>query len=391
MRIYYAQELKMNLDKIYKRDVAGGTRVWWAEVGENENEGYWRTHSGTLNGEILTTEWKYAEAKRQPNSLQQAIFNAKAEMTKKLKVDYKESLDDIDETRNSVIRPMLANEYVGWVGPCFAQPKLDGMRCLANKNGLWSRLNNRIISTPHIEGALKEFFRYYPDMVLDGELYNHDLSDNFNMIMSLCKKTKPSFEDLEKSAELIQYWVYDMYNMGFIIWKFSDRFKFLQSILFELYPNKSIVQVLTSFIQTEEDLNLDYMTLLEHGFEGQIIRLNVLYEQKRTSNLLKRKDFVDQEFELLAIEEGQGQWSGLAKRAICVLPDGRQFAAGISGTQDFCNELLQTRYKYQAVTVKYHALTPDGIPRFPIAVKFWEKEFDALEERIKAKKRDLFG
>jgi len=381
----------MNLSKIYKRDVAGGTRVWWAEVGENENEGYWRTHSGTLNGEILTTEWKYAEAKRQPNSLQQAIFNAKAEMTKKLKVDYRESLDDIDDTRNSVIRPMLANEYVGWVGPCFAQPKLDGMRCLANKDGLWSRLNNRIISTPHIEGALKEFFRYYPDMVLDGELYNHDLSDNFNMIMSLCKKTKPSFEDLEKSAKLIQYWVYDMYNMGFIIWKFSDRFKFLQSILFELYPNKSIMQVPTSFIQTEEDLNLDYITLLEHGFEGQIIRLNVPYEQKRTSNLLKRKDFVDQEFELIAIEEGQGQWSGLAKRAICALPDGRQFAAGISGTQDFCNELLQTRYKYKAVTVKYHALTPDGIPRFPIAVKFWEKEFDAFEERIKTKKKDLFG
>jgi DNA ligase-1 len=391
MRVYYAKELKMNLDKIYKRDVAGGTRIWWAEVGENENEGYWRSHSGTLNGEILTTEWKYAEPKRQINSFQQAIFNANAEMRKKLKVDYKESLDDIDETRNSAIRPMLANEYVGWVGPCFAQPKIDGMRCLANKDGLWSRLNNRIISTPHIEGALKEFFNQYPDVILDGELYNHDLHDNFNMIMSLCKKTKPSFEDLEKSKEIIQYWVYDVYfpslspNMNF-----SNRWMWLQSQFFDFYYD-SIRITPTWKINTKEELDIFYLKLLEDGFEGQIIRLDVPYEQKRTSVLLKRKDFVDQEFELIAIEEGQGQWSGLAKRAICALPDGRQFAAGISGTQDFCNELLQTRYKYKAVTVKYHALTPDGIPRFPIAVKFWEKEFDAFEERIKTKKKDLFG
>jgi DNA ligase 1 len=381
----------MNLSKIYKRDVAGGTRVWWAEVGEGDNDGYWRSHSGTLNGEIITTEWKYEEPKRQVNSFQQALFNANAEMNKKLKVDYKTSLDDIDEARNSAIRPMLANDYVGWIGPCYSQPKLDGMRCLANKDGLWSRSNRKIISTPHIEGALKEFFRYYPDMVLDGELYNHDLHDNFNMIMSLCKKTKPSFEDLEKSAELIQYWVYDMYNLSFTIWKFSDRWGFLQSILFELYPTKYLVQVPTTYADTEQDLNINYLKLLENGYEGQIVRANVPYEQKRTSVLLKRKDFVDQEFELIAIEEGQGQWSGFAKRAVCVLSDGRQFAAGVSGTQEFCNQLLQERNKYKAVTIQYHALTPDGIPRFPIAVKFWEKEFDALEERIKTKKKDLFA
>jgi DNA ligase 1 len=381
----------MNLSKIYKRDVAGGIRVWWAEIGEDENEGYWRTHSGTLNGEIIISEWKWCEPKSQITSALQAIFYAKAEMVKKLKVDYKESLDEIDDTRQSIIRPMLANEYVGWIGPCYSQPKLDGMRCLANKDGLWSRLNRRIISTPHIEGALKEFFKLYPDIVLDGELYNHTLSNNFNMIMSLCKKTKPSFEDLERSKEHIQYWVYDMYNLNFTPWKFSDRWGFLTSILFDRYPNEYIIKVPTTQILTEQDLDVNYLKLLEHGFEGQIVRLNTLYLEKRTSNLLKRKDFVDQEFELIEIQEGQGNWEGYAKIAICRLSDGRQFGAGISGTQEFTLQLLNERDKYKAVTVKYHALTPDGIPRFPIAIRFWEKGFDALEDRIITKKKDLFA
>jgi DNA ligase 1 len=378
----------MMLSRIFKKDVSEKTRVWWAEVGEYENEGYWRTHSGTLHGEIITSEWKYAEPKSQDNSRLQSIFYANAEMNKKLKVDYKLSIDDINEVRSSIIRPMLANEYVGWIGPCYVQPKLDGMRCLANVNGLWSRLNRKIISTPHIEGALKEFFERHPHIILDGELYNHDLHDNFNMIMSLCKKTKPDFEDLEKSKEYIEYWIYDMYDMNNPNLKFKDRSEYINSIQFN---DPSIFKVNTIKIQTEQDLNLDYMTLLENGFEGQMVRLDTPYLEKRTSNLLKRKDFLDQEFELIAIEEGQGQWSGLAKRAVCALSDGKQFAAGISGTQIFCDQLLKERDKYKAVTVKYHALTPDGIPRFPIAVKFWEKEFDALEERIITKKRDLFA
>ena len=238
---------------------------------------------------------------------------------------------------------------------------------------------------------MKEFFTQYPNIVLDGELYNHDFHDNFNMIMSLCKKTKPSFEDLELSKQYIQYWIYDMYNVNDPNWKFSDRYGFLQHILFNRYPNTHLMLVPTVKIFTKQDLDLDYLTLLEHGYEGQIVRLDTPYLEKRTSNLLKRKEFVDQEFELINIEEGAGNWEGYAKRAICEDANGNRFGAGISGTQEYCARLLREKDKYHAVTVKYHALTPDGIPRFPIAIKFWEKEFDALEERIVTKKMDLFG
>jgi DNA ligase 1 len=378
----------MELDKIYKLDVAGNTRVWWAEIGEVDKKGLWRTHSGTLQGEITTSTWKYAEPKSQQTAFEQACFNANSEMNKKLKIDYRTSINSINELRNSGIRPMLAKEYAGWPGPCFAQPKLDGMRCIANISGLWSRDNNKIISTPHIEGALKAHFQHFPGVIFDGELYNHELN-NFNSIMSMAKKTVPSFEDLERSKQYIQYWIYDIFVETDPNLKFEDRLSYIEDI-FHPYVSGEIVLTPTRFVLTQDELDMYNIELLTQGYEGQIVRLNASYEQKRSYNLLKRKEFKDSEFELLDIQEGQGNWEGYAKIAICRLPNGDQFGAGISGTQDYCIQLLRDKNKYHSVTVKYQALTPDGIPRFPIAIKFYENMFDGMEERIKPSP-DLFA
>lgn len=380
----------MFLGKIYKADVSGNTRVWEAEVGEGEWDGCWRTHYGVLGGEIITTEWTQVESKSQSTIGAQALFYAKAEMSKKLRIDYKLSIDDIDELRFSLIKPMLAGKYVGWQKPCFAQPKLDGIRCLANVNGLWTRTNKQIISTPHIEAELKAFFEEYPTVVLDGELYNQELHDNFNKIISLARKTKPEFGDLEESAQLIEYWIYDMFDQESPHIVFENRWNFLRMKLFEKYNFDKILATPTKFIQTEDELDLYNQELLMEGFEGQMVRHNTRYEQKRTNNLLKRKEYVDEEFILLNILEGAGQWSGYAKIAVCSFSDGRIFRAGISGSQEFCQQLLEEKDKYNSVTVKYQALTPDGIPRFPIATKFYEEIFGGLEERTQPR-RDLFS
>jgi DNA ligase-1 len=382
--------VKVELDRIYKADVTGSIRVWWAEVGENEWEGCWRSHYGTLGGQIITTEWTQVELRSQSTMAEQAYFYAMAEMKKKLRIDYKISLENIGESRFSFIRPMLAAKYVGWQRPCYVQPKLDGVRCLANEDGLWTRTNKQIISAPHIEDELEDFFIKYPSVVLDGELYNHDLHDNFNKIISLSRKTVPTFEDLEESAELIEFWVFDMFDIESPHMIFENRWEFLRQELFAVEGYYKIMDTPTKFVTTEEELDVFNQELLLAGYEGQIIRHNVHYEQKRTHNLLKRKDYVDEEFVLKDILEGAGQWSGFAKIAVCELPDGREFRAGISGTQEFTLQLLEDRDRYHSVTVKYQALTPDGIPRFPIATKFYEEMFDGMEERIKPQ-RDLFA
>lgn len=378
----------MILNTIYKKDVTGSVRVWYAEIGEGPLEGHWRTVSGLLGGEKIASEWKFATPKSQFNSQEQAIFEATSAMTKKLKVDYRESIENIDEKRHSLIKPMLAHTYAGWQGPCFAQPKIDGMRCIANQDGLWTRLNNRIISVPHVEAVLKNFFEDFPNIIIDGELYNHNLHDDFNSIMSITKKTKPTMEDLDRSERLIEFWVFDMFDENNPNRTFKERWEFLERYLFNK-KLKALVRVPTWDIQNEEELNLNFIKVLEKGYEGQMVRFNSKYEQKRSFTLLKRKEMQDEEFQLIDIEEGQGNWAGYAKIAVCQTIDGKRFGAGISGTQEFNYKLLREKDKYKSVTVKYQALTPDGVPRFGIAIKFWENEFDALEDRIQPK-RDLF-
>ena len=94
--------------------------------------------------------------------------------------------------------------------PAFIQPKLDGVRCLFSAKGAFSRTGNQFMNVMHIEKALEPFFAKHPNMVIDGELYNHGLKDDFEKIISLVRKTKPTFEDRKEAEKLVQYHIYDI-------------------------------------------------------------------------------------------------------------------------------------------------------------------------------------
>jgi DNA ligase-1 len=199
-----------------------------------------------------------------------------------------------------IIEPMLADKFKGWDDKwkfVYSQPKLDGMRCLATKDGLFSRQGKPIVSCPHIIQALQTTFEVFPDLVLDGELYNHKFRDNFNELISIARQTKLSAEDLAKSAELLEYHVYDMIGDS----RFSDRGDFLLNLPIFRFRNvhPSIKLVTTTQIFSPDELDAEYAELLSMGYEGQMIRFDAPYEQKRSKSLLKRKEFQDEEFDLL--------------------------------------------------------------------------------------------
>lgn len=202
-------------------------------------------------------------------------------------------------------------------------------------------------------------------------MYNHDLRDDFNELISIARQMKPSEADLAKSAANIQYHIYDLITYL----SFYNRSTYLESIL-QKTDNRIIVPVKTTTIMNEEELDEEYQNLLLAGYEGQMIRLDSDYEQKRSKNLLKRKEFVDEEFEVLEILEGQGNWAGYAKSVQCKTKDGVVFNAGIKGNQEFTRGLLKIRPQPKTVTVRYQNMTPDGSLRFPIAVAFYENERD---------------
>jgi DNA ligase-1 len=348
-------------DWLYSRDVSGRIRVWRYVV----DGARWCTESGLIDGERVTTGWTTCTPKSQSTAEAQALFEADAELRKKLKRKYRESIDDVDLARGAGVKPMLASKYERWRGPCYGQPKLDGIRCLANADGLWSRSNERIVSCPHVEAELEPLFDEYPDLVLDGELYNHSLRDDFNALISHVRKTKPSEDDKAACAGVVQYHVYDLVIPG----KFSHRL----SELHRLVKRSSSIELVTTYpLNTPDELDSFYSSSLELGYEGMIVRLDAEYEQKRSKSLLKRKEFLDGEFEFVEFEMGNGNWANVPKRATCRLSDGRVFGAGIKGDTAYCLSLLDGDYR--TVTVRYFTPTPDGIPRFPVAVAFYERD-----------------
>ena len=332
----------------------------------------YRTWDGTQLGKIKSSMWRVAEPtnvgrSNERDGVAQATFEIEATYKMKLDKDYHLNIEAAQSGGSHIFEAMLAEKYKTFQ-PGFAQPKLDGFRCIANKDGLWSRSGKAYVSSPHIMEALAPLFEANPDLILDGELYNHELYDNFDEIQSLItvksdKKLTP--DHFAKTREMVQYHVYDMPSVG------NSPFRYRSDELFNMFGDglaPSIIRVETIWCDTVEIYDTLHGKWIEQGYEGSMWRNDTLYENRRTKNLLKRKDFVDEEFELVAIEEGQGNWAGVAKRVTARLPDGRTFGAGIKGSRERAKSLINE--KHNIVTIKYFQLTPDGIPRFGVATKF---------------------
>jgi DNA ligase-1 len=199
------------------------------------------------------------------------------------------------------------------------------------------------------------------------------MHDDFNGIMSIVKRTIIGQEEIERSKKFVQYHIYDCYELDYQNAPFMDR-SFIRGSLFLDYNLPSCFAVDTYHCNSEDLLDKHYSQLLLRNYEGQIIRLDKPYEQKRSYNLLKRKEFITEEFELIDIESGEGNYAGYAKIAQCRTKDGNLFGAGIKGEKEYTRSLLVNwtlgQKNFQSVTIRYFNLTPDGVPRFPVAIAF---------------------
>jgi len=361
---------------IYKRDTSGKTRTWQYEF---EGDSY-RTIAGIEGGNLVTSGWTRCSPKNvgRANATtgeDQALAEGEAEMQKKLKREYRWTIIELDTVP---VGPMLAADYAKLkkpvTFPVYSQPKLDGIRAIINKNGAFSRELLPHYNCDHILAALAPVFEMDPDLVLDGEFYNHDLKDDFNKIVSVVRKQKPTAAQWAEAARLIQYHVYDLPSEA----GFGKRnFDLLALNTMNKLWQGPVKVVKTNKVASQDELdalNGEYVSL---GYEGQMVRLDAPYDfDTRSKSLLKRKEFQTAEFEVIRIEEGNGNWAGYAKRIVVRLSNGIECGAGMRGTQDFAKELLGLPAPKEA-TVRYFGETPDGLLRFPVAIDFhWEGRAD---------------
>jgi len=232
-------------------------------------------------------------------------------------------------------KPMLAYPVsakpINYEDKIFIQPKLDGVRCVIQYepiNSIWpikyevkaySRTGKPWLNIEHILFNLKPWFILNPDVVLDGELYNHNLKNDFNKIISLVRKSKPTPEDRLEAAQYTEFHCYDIIDETMT---FEERNRF---IIQNVPRNQCVKHVDTNYAYDDAHAKRVHKINLDHGYEGSIVRTNDTYACKRSHNLRKFKDFHDTEATIVGFVEGKGKRKGTIGKFIGEDKDGIMF------------------------------------------------------------------
>ena len=276
-----------------------------------------------------------------------------------------------------MIKPMLAYKVdkkpVDWSEKVYIQPKLDGVRCVIyvdDKENIrcFSRTGKEFHNLEHIKLSLNKFFFDYAnvDVVLDGELYNHDLKDDFEKIISLVRKQKPTDADKAEAERLIQFHCYDYIET---VMDKPYGYRSDQLACSDMY-NYCIKYVETTLVNSKESAQLRHQYNLNNGYEGSILRLDKPYQQKRSYNLQKFKDFSDTEATIIGYEEGKGKREGTLGKFLMQDDDGIEFGCPPGkgyNYKDLANMLNNIHdYIGKTATFTYFERTQYGSYRHPL-------------------------
>lgn len=354
---------------LYKLTTKGQVQTWSIYT---DNAKYY-TVEGLLNGKSSTSKPTLCQGKNQGRTnettdQEQAIKEAKAKWQKQLDKGYSISMDNL-QSSTGVMLAQKYSDYPNLIYPVLSQPKLDGIRCETSSKSydMKSRNGKLFVSAPHVWEELKFFFALYPDVKLDGELYNHELKHDFNKISSLIKKQKPTHEQLQESKQLVQYHVYDVITTG----TFTERIALLNKL-----KDCKYIKIVDTFVSHNKvELDFYYSRFIEEGYEGQMIRYDKTYEHKRSQYLLKRKEFFTEEYVIVGITEGQGNKTGVAGSVTMQLND-TTFNSNIKGDRAWLRAVWEYRDTIigKLGTVRFPNLTPAGVPRFPYMISVRDYE-----------------
>lgn len=355
---------------LYKQTNTGKVQQWAVAVNGNAVV----TVYGLVDGKHQTTTdviriGKNLGRSNETTPPQQAELQAQQEWDGKIKEGYVPEIEIAKKTKNTLgaIEPMLAfpiekkEKYV--VFPGIAQPKLDGLRCIAiikdGKARLFSRTQKEYTTVPHIVEELEDVFGG-EDIILDGEIYSHEFKDDFNSITHLAKR-----DEVHEDSKKLEYHIYDVVAPG------GYRERMDKGDKLGLAEYCTWVQTVT--VSSRDELEAYQAQCIAAGYEGAMYRnVEGPYEHKRSPYLLKVKNFKDEEFQVFGVEEGAGKLMGAVGAFVMQTSKKVGFKAKPMGTLAQSQAYWQDRKSLIGKwgTVKYQSLTPDGVPRFPVFKAF---------------------
>lgn len=350
-------------DTLYEKGQRGKTKIWNIEVsGTKAGPAEIKVSYGTEGDKIRVTTKEITKGKNLGKSnettpYEQACLEAESTWKKKQDEGYVLKLKDLDDF---VLLPMLAHKWAerkkDIVFPAAVQPKLDGVRSIATGQAHLSRGGKPFDSLGHLDPWIKKLGLKN----LDGEIYSHDYT--FQEVVSFVKKLRPESKELE-------YWIFDLAIPKV---SFAKRREMLVDAFKNLKDQVTPLRLVPTFIVNSEKEIMEYhKQFVGAGFEGIMIRnLDSEYKFKdRSKDLLKYKDFSDNEFEIV------GGVSGLGTEKGCVVFEvkdekGNKFPVRPRGTFDKRKEWLKNIKDLigKKLTVRYQGFTNDGLPRFPVGI-----------------------
>lgn len=236
----------------------------------------------------------------------------------------------------------------GW----WMSEKLDGVRAWWDGEKFLSRLGNVYHAPEWFKNLLPK------NMVLDGELFAG--RGRFQQTVSAVRKLVPTDSEWLD----VMYVVFDApEHKG----TFEERIEHLTAKFPEYASNHGggvgSVAVLKQSLCKNADHLAEYLAEVENfGGEGVMLREpGSLYEEGRSSTLLKVKSFFDDEAEVVKHIPGRGKHKGRLG-ALQVRWKGVDFkvGTGFSDAQRRNPPSIGSK-----VTFRYQELSKDGIPRFP--------------------------
>lgn len=357
----------MILPTLYARAASGAINEWTIRA---EGADVVTVH-GQVGGAMQTARYtalpKNAGRANATTAEAQAEVEARAKWEKQRKRKY---FLTIAETAALNAKPMLASKFVDHAAkaeyPVIVQPKLDGVRCLAYREGGRVVLHSRggeTYDVEHVRAYLEP--RLVDDFVLDGEIYVHGMP--LQQIVSLVKRPQLASASLE-------YHVYDVTRLSSQTAIQSDR-EDARAVWFAQNAkpyDASPVRFVDSYeAYNEEGARSWHDAFVQRGYEGAIIRtMGGLYRfGYRSRDLLKLKAFDDDEFPIVSVRTGKGAFAEVPIFT-CRTESGAEFECTPRGTAEIRRDLLARSASLigKNLTVRHFGVTVDGIPRFPVGI-----------------------
>ena len=353
----------MKFPIIYMQAKGGKVKQW--EIWATKFPGYASvtTRYGFIDGEKQENERRITTGKNvgranETTPFEQACLEAESKWKKKVDKGYVEDMSGESDVR----LPMLAQKFTKVKHhiqyPALCQRKLNGVRCFAKKVSD-TEMDYTSRKGKSFNGTLEHLTPHFlPIMnvgqIIDGEIYVHGWT--FQQIIRAVKKLRPA------STEL-QFHAYDVAEKNVTNY---NRLKLLHN-----YANVFVITVETVIVHSEDEVYALHDKYVKEGYEGVMIRnsAGMYVFNHRSLDLQKYKEFIDEEFEITFVKDGEGLEEGCAIFEV-ENADKNRFWVRPRGSR----KLRQKWYDDQSqiigkeLTVRYQELSEDGIPIFPVGI-----------------------